>query len=574
MSFEGHLLNRQADRRETTLSRKARGRKSSRPTVEMLEERALMASLVFGGGSIAAMVSGGGQIYADQSPIGVGAEGLRSFADAEFPIGAPFEPPFFAMNEFGPQHSGAAIDTKRSGGPAYGGDPGTLTIVQVTSAVGITSDPLGSYNSFGVAGTQSSEGNSYGAAIPLEIAADTPDELGKPVEITMAAGISGIRSPSVGSVGNYRISFNYKDQGGDLISGGEGQVDSVTSGQVTFNAVIGDVFQVSVLNQASVPAGGYFARSVFLSVRMDKAPTINPAINIDYISTSSFITTDSIELGASVTGVPSGTQVFWTVQGSGAAADVSGFPTNVVTTTDADGVATFRFTPSDNQALVTNRRTVWSQGSDKQNPAICFQVIASMNVNGKRFESRLSDTNLGDLKQDETDCLRQEYYDYDIPVPARSEVVPSLGLGYNAGNYGVQLSVGLDARYNAILAAYRGRQVTVTIAGQRYNTSIPDNAPVTISSGYRNPQRNRYVGSRIPESRHTRGSALDLVPSLVQVIIMVNGSSRRVTLPLHEVLYPALQAAASTQGIAIAEQGARQVPVGDLRENHIHVGWQ
>lgn len=300
---------------------------------------------------------------------------------------------------------------------------------------------------------------------------------------------------------------------------------------------------------------------------------VAPDITITSLSTRTFITTDEIELKATVTGAPIGTQVLWTVQGLDAAASVTGFDTNFVTTTDGSGIATYRFTPSNNPNLVNDRRTNWTKGNRMANQEISFQVIAKMTISGNDIETRLSDTTFGPLTQDETDRLRQEYYDYNIPVPARGDVVPFLGPGFNQGNYGVQLSVGLNTRYNAIVAAYRGRPVSVVINGLTYNTTIPANAPVTISSGYRNPQRNRAVGSRIPDSSHTRGRALDLVPSVVHVVVMVNGARVRVPLSLHGVLYPALQAAAATQGTAIAEQGAIQVPVGDPREDHIHVQW-
>jgi hypothetical protein len=208
------------------------------------------------------------------------------------------------------------------------------------------------------------------------------------------------------------------------------------------------------------------------------------------------------------------------------------------------------------------------------NPAISFEVTATCLLDGIEYRDSLSDTNLGPLTQDETDRLRQEYSDYNIPVPARSEVVPSLGAGYNDGNYNVQLSVGLPAHYDAILAAYHGRPVTVTIDGQEYDASIPDDAPITIKSGYRNPQNNRAIRSRYADSKHTRGRALDLAPSEVQVLIMVNGQPTSVTLPLHQTLYPALLEAANETGVrAIAEDWGRPVDVGDPSENHIHVQW-
>jgi hypothetical protein len=224
--------------------------------------------------------------------------------------------------------------------------------------------------------------------------------------------------------------------------------------------------------------------------------------------------------------------------------------------------------------LVNNRHTQWTKGSYTANSAISFEVTAKVTISGAEIATHLSDANLGRLSQDETDRLRQEYYDYQIPVPARSEVVHSLGGAYNGGNYGVQLSVGLDRRYNAIVGAYRGRQVTVTVAGHQYNATIPMDAAVTISSAYRNPQRNKIVGSVYPDSAHTRGRALDLVPGAVSVTVNINGHATVVALSLHQNLYPALRDAAATQGSAISEHGAVQVPVGDTTEDHIHVQWQ
>jgi hypothetical protein len=298
-----------------------------------------------------------------------------------------------------------------------------------------------------------------------------------------------------------------------------------------------------------------------------------PNLSISHLSRTTFIATDSISLRASIGSATAGVEVRWTVEGRDAAAGIGGFATDFVTITDATGTATFTFTASDNTTFVNDRRTRWTRGSYQANLAISFEVTASYLREGVERTTRLSDTNLGPLSQDETDILRQEYYDYNIPVPARDEVVPSLGAGFNRGNYSVQLAVDMRENYDAILAAYRGREVRVTIDGQEYVTRIPQDASLTVSSGYRNPQRNRAVGSQFPDSRHTRGRALDLVPSAVQVVVMVNGRPRRVTLSLHEALYPALHAAAATVGTAIAEQGATQVPVGDPREDHIHVQW-
>jgi len=136
--------------------------------------------------------------------------------------------------------------------------------------------------------------------------------------------------------------------------------------------------------------------------------------------------------------------------------------------------------------------------------------------------------------------------------------------------------------FTGTVAAYRGREVltTVVIDGETYENvpvTIPTDASVTVSSGYRNPQRNRAVGSLFPDSRHTRGRALDMSPSAVQVTVQVPVDNptitRRVALDLHETLYPALDAAAGTQGTAICEDGNVQLDCTNTRTDHVHLQW-
>jgi hypothetical protein len=203
--------------------------------------------------------------------------------------------------------------------------------------------------------------------------------------------------------------------------------------------------------------------------------------NISQLSTNTFVITDSITLTASM-GAPNA-EVRWTVEGRGAASGITGFPADAVTVSDAEGNATFTFTPLDNPNLVSNRRTAWTEGSYVPNDAISFEVIARTVVDGTTLVSRLSDRPaLGALEQDEIDRLRQEYFDYSIPVPTRAQVVPTIPGGFNVGNYSVQISDGLDTRYNAILAAYRGRQATVVIDGVTYQTIIPLRTATEITS--------------------------------------------------------------------------------------------
>jgi hypothetical protein len=309
-----------------------------------------------------------------------------------------------------------------------------------------------------------------------------------------------------------------------------------------------------------------------------------PELAITYLSTRTFIISDTIVLKASFrnpsNGVgQSGAQVMWTVKGEGAAAGIGGLPKNEVTKTDSTGTATFTFKPFNDQTLVENRHAKWTKGSSSPNPAMTFDVTAKVVSGTQVFQDSLSDTDLGPLTQDETDILREEYYDYKIPVPSRDDVVASLGAQYNTGNYTVQLSDDLPGLYADVLAAYHGQRVTEMFSGHPYQTTIPDNAPVTISSGYRDPQHNKAIGSIVPYSQHTRGRALDLVPGPVQVQIVVNGRrgqpprAMMVPLRLHETLYPALLRAGLSVGHALAENSATPVSVTSPLANHIHVNW-
>lgn len=303
---------------------------------------------------------------------------------------------------------------------------------------------------------------------------------------------------------------------------------------------------------------------------------------------NTFIASDKITLTAQRTPTQGGTIVKWTVEGLGPAAGISGFPKDVACPTDAAGVSTFSFTPSDNPAFVQNRRTVWgSKGSENPNPPIAFEVTAVIDSESPPVKAKLSEAGLGDLEQDEVDTLRQEYFDYNVAFKVdRDIVVPSLGEDLNRGTYRVQVSVELQERRDAILAAYRSS--TMILDGKP--VPIPSDAPVVVG-GFRNPQRNAIYSKYPQTSWHIRGRALDLSPR--GFLVMVNGKRRMLTdAELHSQVYPALLKAAATRGAAITEAGAEVVKVGccpciqpvkgkdgqtvmkSLCEDHVHVDWR
>lgn len=296
-----------------------------------------------------------------------------------------------------------------------------------------------------------------------------------------------------------------------------------------------------------------------------------PSLRISSIHTpaivsgqNTFISTDIITLQATNFPTTSGAPVKWTVIGLGAAAGIGGFPAGEVHNTDSSGTSTFAFIPNTNRVFFGNRTNQWTKGNRNPNPAIGFEVIAEWDYNSQMLQAKVSQSALGTLFQDETDTLRQEYVDYQITnVPDRSIVIPSLGAGFNQGNYNVQVSVNMLTVSNAIAVAYRGSSVTVS--GKKVN--IPQSATFLVSSGYRNPQRNKAVGSKYTGgqqvSKHVLGRALDLQPRY-QPIWGVG---------LHNGLYQALYTAAKPQGTALAESNATPVSVGNASENHIHIQW-
>jgi hypothetical protein len=226
------------------------------------------------------------------------------------------------------------------------------------------------------------------------------------------------------------------------------------------------------------------------------------------------------------------------------------------------------FTPD-----ATAARAKLRTGSRTPNVPVGYIISVVMASNGR------PESTLEQILQDEKSILRQEYVDFatqPLPAnmvgqppdpPARSALMLHLG-PFNTGNYQYVANLAdMQARFNNIVSSYRGQPVTVN--GQV--VQIPQTAGVTLASAYRNPQRNRAIGSVHLNSLHVLGRALDLIPA-TPVTVQVAGHP--VHLGIHAHLFPALAAAAATQGTAIAETNAtNQVAIGNSDENHIHVQW-
>jgi hypothetical protein len=259
-----------------------------------------------------------------------------------------------------------------------------------------------------------------------------------------------------------------------------------------------------------------------------------------------FISTDQLSFTAQVTGgaADAASHVTWTVTGVSSDAH-NGQPHTAANT------ANFSFKPNP-----TNRPTA---GSRAANPPIQYRVKAQI--------GNVSATS--DLEQDETDIIRQEYADYGQPVPARDDFIAANQ--YNTGNYRKMLDDGIDGHFTGAQSQYQ------TLSQQAAQPAQPapqaggaggaqQPAPqaaaaggtVGFASAYRNPQRNKAVGSTHPESRHTRGQAIDLT----------------VTDP-DATRWARLKQAGANAGnpVSICEHGGTQVECNAGNVDHVHIQW-
>jgi hypothetical protein len=243
-----------------------------------------------------------------------------------------------------------------------------------------------------------------------------------------------------------------------------------------------------------------------------------------------------------------GTGVNWTVK-SASANSGQGNPHT------AANKETFSFKPNP-----TNRPT---SGSRTPNAAIKYQVEAELNGGKATY----------DLEQDETDIIRQEYIDYGTAYrPARSDVVAPSNAAYNVGNYTLIVDNGLDTAWSGTSAEFASltQQAAPAPTAPPGGVGAPGGAPggtapapavpvpaLSISSGYRNPQRNKAAGSLTINSRHTQGRALDLV--------VANPNA---------TLWARLRTAGSNAGYSsICEDGPTVRPCNHATVDHVHIDW-
>jgi hypothetical protein len=274
---------------------------------------------------------------------------------------------------------------------------------------------------------------------------------------------------------------------------------------------------------------------------------------------SSFITAEQMVVRARVQGGEAGLaeRIRWTVRPVGP-------PSGPATPAEATGP----------ELAFQGSSALSRTGSKEPNPPLEYEVLATLEVEGRTLEAKLPPTTF--IRQEEADILRQEYLDYGTTFkPALANVRVPGRTTLNRGNYSViveekpgeldRLVRDVEAQVNRILNddvqvvavgavtpspntvvvssgppvlmlgalgdtqpqgddVCAGPQVNGGCAGpiragpnRRADTRANNrNSRVSleriITSAYRNPQRNKFIGSIAINSRHLRGMALDLDP--------------------------------------------------------------
>jgi len=196
-----------------------------------------------------------------------------------------------------------------------------------------------------------------------------------------------------------------------------------------------------------------------------------------------------------------------------------------------------------------------TSGSRAPNPPIKYRVDA---------EAGAAKGSL-DLEQDETDLIRQEYVDYGVRVPDRTSVVsPSLAT-FNTGNYSLIVDGGLgtkltttETEFATLTQAAAPAPPAPPAGGAPATPPAPVPVPaITVSSAFRNPQRNKAVGSVFPGSRHVAGKALDL---------KVAGANATLWARLR-------RAGGAAAASSICEIGPTAVQCNNPGVDHVHIQW-
>lgn len=204
-----------------------------------------------------------------------------------------------------------------------------------------------------------------------------------------------------------------------------------------------------------------------------------------------------------------------------------------------------------------NRQTA---GSREPNEAIKYKTTCTIIGLKKEIE----------LEQDGKDVLRQEYVDYNTAwTPTRDEVFSDDG-EWNTGNYSRNPDFNTNAtnyQYESGFIAAQGDnrfqeiwdELNINYQEECNDAGITTDTGLSCNSCYRNPQRNRAVGSVLINSNHTIGHAMD--------VKILGARTKQKWILLNK-------AAEDIEGInGICENGPTQVVCGASNQSHVHLAW-
>lgn len=113
------------------------------------------------------------------------------------------------------------------------------------------------------------------------------------------------------------------------------------------------------------------------------------------------------------------------------------------------------------------------------------------------------------LEADPIDQIRQEYVDYNRPIPDRTEFAAEDT--YDFGHYKKMMNVGLDNNFQNWIDAMNERERIGKTDENGNPLSMLTKADFTLNSGYRHPHHNfDHAGSTALMSSHMYGFALDV----------------------------------------------------------------
>ena len=200
-----------------------------------------------------------------------------------------------------------------------------------------------------------------------------------------------------------------------------------------------------------------------------------------------------------------------------------------------------------------------TDGSSQHNDPIKYIIETQILGLRKVFE----------LEQDGKSVLIQEYIDYGTTwTPERNEIFADNGI-WNTGNYSTNGNYNENATnypyesgYIAATGNNRFQEIwddLIVNYGALCNEAGITNEGLSVNSCYRNPQRNRDVGSVLINSNHTIGHAMDvriLGKRTSQKWILLNNAAEQI------------------DGVnGICEHGPTQVTCGASNQSHVHLAW-